>query len=129
MNRRRLVHRNDAEGLQSLGALQHLDRHPRTFVGRLVAVAAQARHVQKYVGHPVVGNDESKTLGDIEPLDDAGQFDEIGRRLVDESLTAPGRRFAPDIFNSTPSDAMTPRAATLLAPLDGRFDESLRNRR
>jgi hypothetical protein len=28
------------------------------------------------------------------------------------------------MFDSTPSDAMTPNAATLLAPLDGRFDES-----
>jgi hypothetical protein len=30
----------------------------------------------------------------------------------------------PDIFDSIPSDDMTPHAAALLAPLDGRFDES-----
>ena len=35
------------------------------------------------------------------------------------SLTVPGRRLVPDIFDSTPSDAMTPRAAALLAPLPG----------
>src|SRR5262249_46718367 len=40
------------------------------------------------------------------------------------SLTVPGRRLVPDIFDSIPSDAMTPYAAALLAPLDGRFDES-----
>jgi len=42
------------------------------------------------------------------------------------SLTVPGRRFVADIFDSIPSDAMTPHAAALLAPLDGRFDESFR---
>jgi hypothetical protein len=41
------------------------------------------------------------------------------------SLTVPGRRFAPGIFDSTPSDAMTPRAAIFLAPLQGRFNESV----
>src|SRR6478609_2359564 len=40
------------------------------------------------------------------------------------SLTTPWRRLVPDIFDSTPSDAMTPNAATLLAPLDGRLNES-----
>jgi hypothetical protein len=40
------------------------------------------------------------------------------------SLTVPGRRLVPDIFDSIPSDDMTPHAAALLAPLDGRFDES-----
>src|SRR5262245_62923649 len=45
------------------------------------------------------------------------------------SLTVPGRRFVPDIFDSIPSDAMTPHASALLAPLGGRFDESLWNRR
>jgi hypothetical protein len=41
------------------------------------------------------------------------------------SLTVPGRRFAPGIFGSIPSDAMTPRAAVFLAPLQGRFNESV----
>src|SRR6476646_7520538 len=37
------------------------------------------------------------------------------------SLTVPGRRLVPDIFDSIPSDDMTPHAAALLAPLDERF--------
>jgi hypothetical protein len=44
------------------------------------------------------------------------------------SLTVPGRRLLPGIFDSTPSDAMTPRAAALLAPLEGRFTESVDSR-
>ena len=44
------------------------------------------------------------------------------------SLTVPGRRFVPGIFDSTPSDAMTPRAAVFLAPLQGRFNESVNSR-
>ena len=46
--------------------------HARAFIGGLVSVAAQAGHVQKNVGQPVIGNDEAITLGDVEPLDDAG---------------------------------------------------------
>ena len=84
---------------------------PRTFIGGLVAVAAQARHVQKNVGHAVVGNDESKTLGDIEPLDDTGQLDESVAVSSTSLSTAAGRRLVPDIFDSIPSDAMTPNAA------------------
>jgi hypothetical protein len=38
----------------------------------LKAVAPQTGHVQKNIGHPVVGNDEAVALGDIEPFDDAG---------------------------------------------------------
>jgi hypothetical protein len=41
------------------------------------------------------------------------------------SLTVPGRRLVPGIFDSIPSDAMTPCAADFLAPLQGRFNESV----
>src|SRR5215467_8145579 len=84
MNGRRLVHGNDAESLQSLGTLQNLAQNPSTLIGGLVTVAAQTSHVQKYVGHPVVRDDETETLRDIEPLNDTAQFDEIGRRFIDE---------------------------------------------
>ena len=73
MHRGRLVHRDDAEGLQALGPLQHLADDARALIGGLEAVAAQAGHVQQHVRHAVVGNDEAETLGDVEPLDDAGQ--------------------------------------------------------
>ena len=39
-------------------------------------VATQAGHVQEDVGHPIVGNDEAVALGDVEPLDDAGELDD-----------------------------------------------------
>jgi hypothetical protein len=44
------------------------------------------------------------------------------------SLTVPGRRLLPGIFASTPSDAMTPHAVAFLAPLQGRFTESVNSR-
>ena len=83
MDRRRLVHREDAEGLQAARPLQHLADDARAFIGDLEAVAAQARHVQEDVRQAIVGNDESKSLGDIEPLDDAGKLDDA-RRLIGE---------------------------------------------
>src|SRR5262249_44116819 len=84
MNGRRLVHGNDAKGLQSLGTLQNLAENPSTLIGGLETVAAQTSHVQKYVWHSVVRDDESEALGDIEPLNDTAQFNEIGRRFIDE---------------------------------------------
>ena len=98
MHGRRLVHRNDAEGLQALGPLQHLTQNPSTLIGRLVAITAEASHVQKYVRHPVVGDDKSEALRDIEPLNDAGQFDEIGRRFVDEFSDRPLPEIGPRHF-------------------------------
>src|SRR5262245_61517945 len=88
MHRRGLIHGNDAKRLQTLGALQHFTQNSSTFVSRLVTVAAQAGHVKKYVRHPVVGNDKSEALRDIEPFNDAAQFDE-GRRFVDEFSDCP----------------------------------------
>ena len=58
--------------------------YPRAFVGGLEAVAAQAGHVQQHVRHAVVGNDEAEALGDIEPLDDTGNLNEVGTRFIDE---------------------------------------------
>src|SRR5262245_8556432 len=86
MHRRRFVHGENAERLQATRALQHLDHDACTLVGDLESVAAQTGHVQEDVGHPVVGNDEAVTLGHIEPLDGAGQFDDA-RGLVTDLAT------------------------------------------
>src|ERR1041385_2433886 len=47
---------------------------PCALIGGLIAVTAQAGHMQKDVRHSVVGDDEPKSLRNIEPLDDARQF-------------------------------------------------------
>ena len=51
--------------------------------GQRLAGRAAARHVQKNVGQAIVGNDESKSLGYIEPLNGTAQLDDA-RRLVGE---------------------------------------------
>ncbi len=73
----RLIHGEDLEGL--IAALAALDQRDdaRTFENCLVTVAAQARDMQQNVLHAVVRHDEAETLGDVEPLDDTGDFDEI----------------------------------------------------
>ena len=86
MHRSRLVHGEDAERLQAARPLQHLDHHARALIGDLMPIATQTGHVQEDVGHPIVGNDESVTLGDVEPFDDAGELDDA-RGLI-ANLTA-----------------------------------------
>src|SRR5215831_20037905 len=125
MNGRRLVHGNDAEGLQSLGTLQHLTQNPSTLIGGLVAVAAQTSHVQKYVWHPVVRDDESEALGDIKPLNDTAQLDEIGRRFIDELSDRSLAEIGPRHFRFDPVRRHDAKRRHLLAPLDGRLNESL----
>ena len=71
MARRRFVHREDAERLQSPRTVQRLDDDARALIGGLIAVAAEAGHMQQHVGPAIVGNDEAKTLGHVEPLDGA----------------------------------------------------------
>ena len=84
MDRRRFVHGDDAERLQTLWPRKHLADDARALIGGLKAVAAQAGHMQQHIRHAVVGNDEAVTLGDIEPLDDAGNFNDVRCRLVTE---------------------------------------------
>jgi hypothetical protein len=84
MDRRRLVHRQDAEALQALGPLQHLRDDAGTFIRGLETVASKARHVKQDVCPPRVGYDEAVTLGDIEPLDDAGELDDGGCGVVSD---------------------------------------------
>jgi hypothetical protein len=88
VHRRRFVHGDDAEGLQTARALQHLDHHPRPFIGDLEAIAPQARHVQQNVGHPVIGNNEAIALGDVEPFDDAGELDDARGLVADLAARA-----------------------------------------
>ena len=91
MHRRQFVHGEDAKRLQAARTLQHLDHDARTLIGDLEAVAPQARHVQEDVGHAVVGNDEAVSLGDIEPLDDAGELDDARGLVTDLATGARGR--------------------------------------
>ena len=90
MDRGRFVHRQDAERLHALRPRQRLADDARAFVGCLISVAAQAGDVQQHVGAAIVGNDESITLGDVKPLDDAADLDHrrrfIGKRLESELL-------------------------------------------
>src|SRR5262249_17231560 len=65
-----------------------LDDYPRALISNLKAVAPQARHVQKNVGHPVVGNDEAIAFGDIEPLDGAAELDDARRFAADLAASA-----------------------------------------
>ncbi len=75
------VEGNDPEGLQAAGPLHRLDDDPRALVGDLVAVAAQAGHVEKDVGQAVIRQDEAEALGHVEPLDPTADLDQIQRRL------------------------------------------------
>ena len=85
--------------------------------------------MKKDVRQAVIGNDEAVPLGDIEPLDDAGELDDA-RRLICVLAPAPGSipYGAPSPFGPTPSDAMTQHAAALFNVSSGRFNESLYSR-
>jgi len=102
MHRSTLVHRHNTEGLEAFRALQYLTDYPRAFIRSLKAVSSQAGNVQKNVRHPVVGNDESETLRDVKPLNDAGQLDEISRRFFDELSDRPRPEICPRHFRFDP---------------------------
>src|SRR5213078_4180521 len=78
MDRGRLVHRDDAEGLVAFGALHSLANETRAFVSGLVTVAPQHGHMEQDVGLAAIRDDEAVALGCVEPLDDAGYFNEFG---------------------------------------------------
>jgi len=86
MDRRRLVHRDDAEALQPFLPLVHLGNDARAFIGGLESIAAETRDVQQHVGHAVIRHDEAVTFGDVEPLDEAGDLDQPHRRFFGGSL-------------------------------------------
>ena len=119
----RLVHREDAEGLQAAGPGQRLDDDAGAFIGRLVAVAPQAGHVQQHVGPAVVGDDEAEALGDVEPLDGTDDLDDIEAglgRTVGARLLA----CALDLSDGAP-DLVTARHVNL-APMPQAFSYSPR---
>ena len=63
------------------GRVQRLANHARALISGLETVAAQARHMQQHIGGTIIGNDEAEALGDIEPFDGAGDFDQVRRRI------------------------------------------------
>ena len=78
MDRRRIVHGSDAKGLQALRPAQHLAYHPRAFVGGLESIPPETRHVKENVWKMIfVWNNETITLGRIEPLDRSRNFKDI----------------------------------------------------
>jgi len=83
MDRGRLVHRDHAERLVTLGALNALDNDAGAFIGSLEAVAPKHGNVQEHVRPAVVGNDEAVAFGSVEPFDDAVDLDEIGAGLTE----------------------------------------------
>ena len=73
----RIVHRQDAEGLQSAGPGQCFDDDARPLIGGLVAVAPEAGHMQENIGAAIIGYDEAEPLGHVEPLDRPHHLDDI----------------------------------------------------
>ena len=88
MNRRRVIHGEDAESLQALRPLQHLNDDARAFVSGLETVTTHARHVQQDVRQSVVGHDEAVALSNIEPLDDTRQLDDACSCLAGDIVDA-----------------------------------------
>jgi hypothetical protein len=84
MDCRRFVDRQDAKGLKTLWALQHFADDARAFICGLKTVPAQASHVQEHVRHAVVRYDKAESLRDVEPLDDAGNLDDVDRAFTDK---------------------------------------------
>src|SRR5215469_1665724 len=93
MDRRRFIHGNDAKSLKSLRAGQHFAGDPRTLIGGLIAVPPQTSDVQQHIGHAVIGHNETVTLGDIEPLDDARHLDDTAGGFISEGGFGPDTRF------------------------------------
>ncbi len=77
MHGRRLVHGKNAEGLITAVAFLDDRDDARAFQNRLIAIPAQAGDVQQHILHAVVGYDEAKALGDVEPFYDTGDLDQI----------------------------------------------------
>src|SRR5262245_6280026 len=86
MDSGRLIHGQDAEGLQTLRPLHRLDHDSRPLMGSLESVATQAGHVQQHIGHAVVRDDEPEPLGDIEPFDHTRNLDDRCCRIADQTV-------------------------------------------
>ena len=77
MQGRRLIEGDHPERLPTPRPFHRLHDDARALAGGLEAVAPQAGDVQQDVRRAIVGHDEAETLGDVEPLDAAGHFDEV----------------------------------------------------
>ncbi len=91
MKRRRFVEGYHTQGLQAARTLHGLDDDVRALVGGLKTVSSQACDVQKDIRQAVIRNDESETLGDIEPFDSPAHLDDFERLL---GSLGRGRRLA-----------------------------------
>ena len=89
--------------MQALRSRQHLTDDARTFIRRLVAVAAKAGHVQENVSHAVIRNDEAITLGNVEPFDNARNLYELSGCLVAKIDVQPEPRPRSILFQSRPT--------------------------
>ena len=58
--------------------------------------------MEKHIGLSVIRYDEAKTLRDIEPFDDTRQFDEIGRRIIDDFSDRSWSEIGPRHFRFDP---------------------------
>ncbi|QTK78354.1 hypothetical protein AT6N2_C0451 [Agrobacterium tumefaciens] len=86
VNGGRLVHGENAERLKAAVAPLDEGDNARAFKDCLVTVATQAGDVQEHILCAIIGHDEAKTLGDIEPLYNTGDFGQvhgIARKVLD----------------------------------------------
>ena len=88
----RCIHRQHAKGLHAALALLGEADHAGSFERRLEAVAPEAGDVEEDVAEfAAIGQHEAVAFGDVEPLDRAGNLDEIGIAAI-----VPGRRVLVD---------------------------------
>ncbi len=83
INGRGVVYGKNADDLQTARALQYLHRYTRAFIGDIMPIAPQTTHMHQYVRHPIVGHNEAVTLGWVEPLDHASDFDNASPVISD----------------------------------------------
>jgi len=116
-------HGEDSEGLPTLRPLHRLDHDSRALMSGLESIATQAGHVQKHVGHAVVGDDEPEPLGDIEPFDHARNLDDRCRRIADQIVERPdsNTKVVPGPLGLITFVVMRTHAAAIFGASFGRF--------
>jgi len=104
-------HRQNAKDLQALFASLRLRHDARAFENGLKTIAAQHGHMDQHVAFAAVRNDETVALGDVEPFDASGDFDQTGRSLLGEATRSLGN-----------SGAILKTSSLTLAPTDACAD-------
>jgi hypothetical protein len=79
---RTFVHLDHSERLKSAVAPQNFAYNSGALIGSLIPVPPQNGDMNQNVGKPAIGNDEAKTLGDIEPLYVACYYKNVYSRLL-----------------------------------------------